>query len=1406
MNKRIISFLLVFTILLSCLPLNVLAVDSNACTFNVDNVYGTPGSIVDVEISIENNPGILGASFSVAWDNGLTLLRSESGAAFADLTYQQPSSNASGCNFVWYGSSISRITDGCILKLSFEISKTAKNADTFNIEIDCDKRDIIDQNKNNVEVNIKNGSVRIVTYMPGDVTSDKRINTLDLIKLSQYISDRGVDPNGYNAVINESAADVNDDGRINPLDLILISQYISDGCITDPNGYNVTLKPSTPKCKHSNMELTDEKNATCTVNGNKAYWYCSECNKYFLDAAGTAETTLEATVISASHSLIYVSAVAPTTEKDGNIEHWKCSVCNKYFLDASGKNEVTVDEVIIKKLVKDESTIVYNLYGSDTYLASVGVENPNPEKFVSEKGLALSDINGPEGYTFAGWQDSSGKIVTEIAPGMSRTINLTATWRLAEYSIDFLPTSNAAEEISAMPTNDVIYTTNKGLTQGELNKYTPTISGYRFLGWSDKNGNLIKEIPKGTTGTVTLYANWASEWNRAEAINPANYETPLIYEEDGKYMFAYHIGEIKDVVLDVMSDTYKFTAGGPTTKVTVSSNETIGETQANAVAETIAQATTKTSTWSLSKDWNSFSSVSRGHTTQSSEYCDTYDQTIKSGSKNISISGNEGGTSENTVDWGINAKVYGKNTTEVEANAKFPIECVNVGVGIKNTTEIGGEISGHYNNTTVNTGYWNTAVSYDESASYNKTSSVSSGYSKAVCDNYQIDNSYSQGGSSSTQEAVAVAKTESEEYTSSFSYVTEKTETVTKEVIWDKGTEGSWRYVKTGNVAVIATVVYDTKTSTYSVFTQGILRDGTQSEGWQKSMEGGDFSDHQNYVIPFEVPVYVNDYINNAVGYSNGLDVDIETGIVNGYSKENSKTDKHLHIPDYFTQDNGDGTYSIAKINGIASDAFKNCRNLESVRLGKYVTEIPNNAFSGCISLKTIDSSALTSIGNNAFASCTSLENYIVGTSVKSLGASAFSNAKSVTVNASNPMVAEMAISSGAKTLTVNLNAMQEDTPSTGKLANKVLLVANSTETFTLNGRDADGNAKNYSNIRIESNEAKNVTINGMNFVDNSGIVLKLMAENLTLNGVNIDAAPNAAVVLKANNTNIALQGKCTVSTNGAFAILGKNISLSRVPGSNITTYLRVNSGDVYSCGNVVNTYGYLQQADGSNMTDKTSQRIVSISEASYQQLLNDSMDWVLESEVPTGATVISEKWTYTLRTNTTSSSSTMSGWTRYDKKRTSWGPTQGAVYSDPSNGERNVWSEQYVTSTTTYYNYYHRHINSTSCSPSYTQAQWDAGQVHLIKLTYQLEYKGTSSESSKKPYYGYYKLDGCPNIWYQCATFETYENTYGTRWYYQEPIYTYYFYKMENKESATEVKSSDTISNIQKWVKYVVQ
>lgn len=87
-----------------------------------------------------------------------------------------------------------------------------------------------------------------VDYIPGDVNGDNVVDLLDVITLVQYVSDGCMTkPDGFNITLNESAANVNDDGVMDLLDVILICQYVSDGCVTNPDGFNVELLPSKPR-------------------------------------------------------------------------------------------------------------------------------------------------------------------------------------------------------------------------------------------------------------------------------------------------------------------------------------------------------------------------------------------------------------------------------------------------------------------------------------------------------------------------------------------------------------------------------------------------------------------------------------------------------------------------------------------------------------------------------------------------------------------------------------------------------------------------------------------------------------------------------------------------------------------------------------------------------------------------------------------------------------------------------------------------------------------------------------------------------------------------------------------------------------------------------------------------------
>ncbi|MBE7100710.1 MAG: hypothetical protein E7364_03770 [Clostridiales bacterium] len=75
-------------------------------------------------------------------------------------------------------------------------------------------------------------------------------------------------------------------------------------------------EPDTPECEHSDKTLTEAKEATCTKDGNIAYWTCnnSDCKKIFKDSNCTEVTTLNNTVLKATgHN--YVGGV--------------CSVCGE---------------------------------------------------------------------------------------------------------------------------------------------------------------------------------------------------------------------------------------------------------------------------------------------------------------------------------------------------------------------------------------------------------------------------------------------------------------------------------------------------------------------------------------------------------------------------------------------------------------------------------------------------------------------------------------------------------------------------------------------------------------------------------------------------------------------------------------------------------------------------------------------------------------------------------------------------------------------------------------------------------------------------------------------------------------------------------------------------------------------
>ncbi len=218
-------------------------------------------------------------------------------------------------------------------------------------------------------------------------------------------------------------------------------------------------------------------------------------------------------------------------------------------------NQISVDRDInlLAKWEKITYQISYNLDG--------GALTDSVDSYTVEDEVVLP-IPTKAGYKFAGWEEN----ITKIEKGTTGDITLSAKWEIAEYNIKYNlnggafasevdstftsleevvlvnpskmgykftgwtdATGNKMEKINVGTTSDVAvyanyelekYTISYVLAGGKLTNaittYTiedeivlpvPEKVGYKFIGWNDG----VTSISKGTTGNITLTANWETE-------------------------------------------------------------------------------------------------------------------------------------------------------------------------------------------------------------------------------------------------------------------------------------------------------------------------------------------------------------------------------------------------------------------------------------------------------------------------------------------------------------------------------------------------------------------------------------------------------------------------------------------------------------------------------------------------------------------------------------------------------------------------------------------------------------------------------------------------------------------------------------------------------------------------------
>jgi len=111
-----------------------------------------------------------------------------------------------------------------------------------------------------------------------------------------------------------------------------------------------------PSCKY-NAVYTAAKEANCFEEGNVEYWYCENCDVYYLDADCTIITNAKSVILPVSHNVTHVEAVEPTCFENGNIEYWYCEDCGQAWLDEYCHLNTNLKAVVLP-MAHDELTHV----------------------------------------------------------------------------------------------------------------------------------------------------------------------------------------------------------------------------------------------------------------------------------------------------------------------------------------------------------------------------------------------------------------------------------------------------------------------------------------------------------------------------------------------------------------------------------------------------------------------------------------------------------------------------------------------------------------------------------------------------------------------------------------------------------------------------------------------------------------------------------------------------------------------------------------------------------------------------------------------------------------------------------------------------------------------------------------
>ena len=131
-------------------------------TIVVGEVTAAAGATsVQVPVTVFNNPGVAGATIQISFASGLTLTDVENGTALADMDFSTSAVLASPYKCSWDSMDGEVAQDGEIVILVFDVPASASVGDVFDISVSYRTGDVYNNDWDDVDFAIINGSITI---------------------------------------------------------------------------------------------------------------------------------------------------------------------------------------------------------------------------------------------------------------------------------------------------------------------------------------------------------------------------------------------------------------------------------------------------------------------------------------------------------------------------------------------------------------------------------------------------------------------------------------------------------------------------------------------------------------------------------------------------------------------------------------------------------------------------------------------------------------------------------------------------------------------------------------------------------------------------------------------------------------------------------------------------------------------------------------------------------------------------------------------------------------------------------------------------------------------------------------------------------------------------------------------